>query len=102
MEQSLITLLNIIATLTSTVALVIFFRASLNFSEELRTCFRLFAFGIFAAITFHSITESLESFGIVETTTLFIIMPILVTIGSIVIIYSGIFLERIIVSYKSK
>mgnify|MGYP001571246748 FL=1 len=80
-----LSLLNLFAFLISAGA----FAALLYLSRKsrlLKKSILLISIGIFIAMTFHSLTEYFESIGYLNQNMLFIIMPIFISIGSIILV----------------
>jgi Na+/serine symporter len=82
----MIELLNIISAILAMVATVYLFRLSKYTAGELKKAYLFSALGIFLALTVHSLAEFFEIFGIIGIETLRLIMPILVLLGSSLLI----------------
>lgn len=77
---------NILSAILATIATVYLFITANKCSKELKTGFMLSAVGILIALAIHSFAEFLEAFGYISIETLSTIMPILVLIGSVILI----------------
>jgi len=77
---------NALAVILSSIASVYFFVMYGKFSSELKTGFLYLGGGVLVAITIHSFSEILEAINLLDSDLLFILMPILVSIGSLSLI----------------
>ncbi len=83
-------ILNIIPMVTTILmTLTVYFLASM--SMLLRKGLAILGCGLFLGMTFHSVAEYCEAIGLISIDALVVMMPVLVTAGSVVIIVAGIY-----------
>jgi EamA domain-containing membrane protein RarD len=83
----MVEVINIFSLIMSIIAVVyLLYITTTQTAKGLRTGFLLLAFGILVAVVFHSLAEALERLGFLSNDLLSQIMPILVLLGSFLIL----------------
>ncbi len=95
-------IINSIAFVVSAIAPVYLYLISLKFRDGLKNGFIFLAIGVFLALVIHSFLELLEMAGYLHTETLLVLMPVFVSIGSIMIIYGAYLIYSSITHIKKK
>ena len=83
----MVEIISIISSIISVIAVIyLIYIITTQTAKGLRTGFLLLAAGILISVVAHSLSETLERCGVIDTGLLIQIMPILVLIGSLVIL----------------
>ncbi len=80
-------IINTLSTIIALISVIYLFITASKCSKGLRFSMILIGLGVFIALGLHSLSEALETFGYLETRILLQIMPILVLIGSLILIW---------------
>ena len=91
-------ILNVIAAILSVVTSIYLLVLASKAAGELKTSLFLIAFGTIIALAVHSLFELLETYQLVNIKLLTTIMPIFVTIGSLLLLIGTYFLYKIVVT----
>ena len=97
-----IELINILSTILAGIAAVYLFVTSNKCDKNLRKGLMFVAFGALIAVAIHSFVEALEAYGYLTTEALHTIMPILVLIGSILLVAGTYILYNVVTSVSQK
>lgn len=95
--MKMIELLNVIAAILALTASGYLFVLAFKAVGELRTGLLLMAFGVVVAMGIHSIAELLEVYQLIRIEVLTKIMPVLVTLGSLLLLVGVYFLYKIVI-----
>ena len=83
----MVEIISIVSSIISIIAVIyLVYIITTQTAKGLRTGFLLLAAGIFVSVVAHSLSETLESCGVIGTGLLIQIMPILVLLGSLLIL----------------
>ncbi len=80
-------IINTLSAIIALISVIYLFITASKCSGKLKISIMLLAVGVLIALGLHSLSEALESFGVINTDTLLTIMPYLVLFGSLILIW---------------
>ena len=92
----MIEIINLVSAVIAVIAIAYLFVTASKCSKGLKTSLILLGSGVFIALAVHSFIEALEAFGYLELESLLKIMPVLVFVGSILLIIGTYKLHQVI------
>ncbi|MBT5740062.1 hypothetical protein HOI26_03080 [Candidatus Woesearchaeota archaeon] len=92
----MIEILNLLSAISAIASTVYLFIVANKCAKGLHTSAVLLATGVLVSVALHSLAEFLEAYGFLSENILFNVMPILVLIGSIILLIGTYYFFRVI------